>query len=147
MGPHQGLAVGDFAQRAAPLPPDADGGRPLLGKGRVVQGEQAVGWAARAEVGDPALVEGDGVPVGIGEQVLEALGRGASDGGCDRLAGLARQISEEAGNVTLQALAAPPPAEQVGEWFEVRVQFRQGGRSRLRYSSHHVPMMPRVLTK
>jgi hypothetical protein len=51
----------------------------LLGKGGVVQHEDAAFGTLLAQGPHPSAIELEGVPIGIGEQVLEALGGGARE--------------------------------------------------------------------
>jgi hypothetical protein len=78
VGTHHNLAVGPLAQRPTVLTSDSHGGFALLGKGGVVQHEEDAAFGTLLAQGPHAsAIELEGVPIGIGEQVLEALGGGS----------------------------------------------------------------------
>ena len=67
---HGGLAVGDLAERPAVLPRDPDRVRPLLGKARAIENEDARAIGDRAAQVSPDPL---GRPGRIGDEMLEGL--------------------------------------------------------------------------
>src|SRR6185437_12905403 len=101
------LAVGLLAQRPAVLTLDADGVLALLGEGGVVDDEDRLGVGqALGHAGAVASPEGLLIPVGLVDEVLEALvgvldaelGRQV-DAGDQRLDALAFAVLEQAAEV------------------------------------------------
>jgi hypothetical protein len=90
----------------------------LLGKGGVVQHEDAAFGTLLAQGPHASAIELEGVPIGIGEQVLEALGGAASECRSDGVAVFAMEVGQEPGYVALQGLATLGASEQRGEGFE-----------------------------
>ena len=118
VGTHHHLAVGPLAQGPTVLRSDSHRGFALLGKGGVVQHEDAAFGTLLAQGPHPSAIELEGVPIGIGEQVLEALGGGASHRRSDGVAVFAMEVGQEPRDVALQGLAALGASEQGGEGFE-----------------------------
>jgi hypothetical protein len=91
----------------------------LLGKGGVVQHEDAAALGTLLAQGPHAsAIELERVPIGIGEQVLEALGGGGGHRRSDGVAVFAIEVGQEPRDVALQGLAALGATEQRGEAFE-----------------------------
>jgi hypothetical protein len=91
----------------------------LLGKGGVVNYEDAATFGTLLAQGPhTGTIELLGVPISIGEQVLEALGGGASHRRSDGVAVFAMEVGQEPRDVALQGLAALGASEQGGEGFE-----------------------------
>jgi hypothetical protein len=90
----------------------------LLRKGAVVEDQYASFGTPLTQPPDPCGVQLKWVPLGIGQKMLEALGRGACYCRSDGLAVLAPQVGKQSGDVTLKTLAALAPTKQRGEGFK-----------------------------
>jgi hypothetical protein len=89
VGTHHHLAVGPLAQSSTVLTSDSYGGFALLGKGGVVKYEDAAFGTLLAQGPHTSAIELARVPIGIGKQVLQALGGSADHGRGDGVAVLA----------------------------------------------------------
>ena len=106
------LAIGDLAQGPGILAGDADRAAALLGQSRVVQHQEAVRRTLRHQGGHALLVEGLGLPGRIGQEMLQAFGRGARHRSGDGVTVFPLQVGEQTGEVALHALPAGRTAEE-----------------------------------
>ena len=120
------LAIGDLAQGPGILAGDADRAAPLLGQPGVVQHQEAVRRTLRHQGLHALLVEGLGLPGRIGQQMLQAFGRGPRHRGGDGVTVLPRQVGQQTREVALHALPAGRAAEERREGRQVGREFWQG---------------------
>ena len=112
-GAHHHLAVADLAQRARILRLDSHRLRPFLGQSGVVEDQHPARRRVDGQQAlDARLIQGCRIPGRIGQQVLQAFGRGSGDCRRDGLCGLVRQVGEQTGEVALHTVAAGVPPEQ-----------------------------------
>src|SRR5262249_32527998 len=121
------LAVVDLAEAATPLPLHADGGVALLGEGRGVEDEDAVGAAQllaylRGQFGQPGMV----VPGGLSDEPLEGVAFVIVEVG-DRLDVLVLQAGEQSGDIGTGMRGLFAALEQFDEGIEEAFQAGQDG--------------------
>jgi hypothetical protein len=116
VGTHHHLAVGSLAQRPTILTSDSNRGFAFLGKGGVVQHEDGAAFGTLLAQGPhTSAIEFLRVPIGIAEQVLEALGGGSGHRRGDGIAVFAIEVGQEPCDVALQGVAALGATKQRGE--------------------------------
>ena len=93
VGRDDDLTIGDLAKCARILTGHADRAASLLGQPGVVQDQEALGRTLGDEGAHALLVEGPRLPGRIGQEMLQAFGRGPRHRGGDRVTVLARQRS------------------------------------------------------
>src|SRR5262245_31222453 len=120
------LAIGDLAEGPRILTDHANRAAPLLGQPGVVQYQEALRWTLGHEGLDALLVEGLRVPGRIGQEMLQAFGRGPCHRRGDGVTVLARQVGQQAREVALHALPAGRAAEERCEGLKIRGKFWQG---------------------
>jgi len=120
LGAYHYLTVGPLAQSPTTvLASDSHGGFPLLRKGGVVQHKDATTCGTLLAQGPHAsAIELEGVPIGIGKQMLQVLGGSARECRGNGIAVLAIEVGKEPGYVALQGLAALGATKQRGEGLE-----------------------------
>ena len=126
VGTDDDLAIGDLAERAGILAGHPDRAAPLLGQPGVVQHQKALGRTLRHQGLHALLVEGLGLPGRIGQEMLQAFGRGPRHRRGDGVTVLARQVGQQPCEVALHALPAGRAAEERREGCQVGGEFRQG---------------------
>src|SRR5262249_31989123 len=119
------LAVVDLAQAAAPLPLHPDRGTPLLGEGRRVEDQHAVGAAQlladlASQLGEPGLVG----PRGLADELLQRLAFLVVQVG-DGLDVLVLQRGDQAGDVVAGVGCLLAPLEVLDEGVEEAFQAGQ----------------------
>jgi hypothetical protein len=112
-GAHHHLAVANLAQRARILRGYADRFGAFLGQPSIVKDQHACGRRMQGQQAlDAGLIERLCVPGGIGEQVLQALGRGSRHRGRDGIRGLVGQVREQPREVAFPAVSAGVSSEE-----------------------------------
>src|SRR5215470_5395110 len=119
------LAIGDLAQRSGILAGDANGTAPLFGQAGIVQQQEAMRWTLRHQGRHALLIESLGLPGRIGQQMLQAFGRGARHRGGDGVAVLPLQVREQTREVALHTLPTGRAAEEWREGCQVGGEFWQ----------------------
>jgi hypothetical protein len=120
------LAIGDLAEGPRILTGHPDRAAPLLGQPSVVQHEESLRWTLGHEGLDALLVEGLRVPGRIGQEMLQAFGRGRCHRRGDGVTVLARQVGQQPREVALHARPAGRAAEERREGLKIRGKFWQG---------------------
>ncbi len=93
LGTHDHLTVADLAQRAGILCCHADRLRAFLGQSGIIEDQHSCGRRVDGQqMLDACLVQGCHIPGGVGEQMLQALGRGSRHSSSDGVCGLMRQV-------------------------------------------------------
>ena len=120
------LTMSDLAQGSGILPGHADRGPSLLGQSCVVHHQDAVRRTVRYQGSDALLVESLGLPGSIGQEMLQAFGRGARDRSGDRVAVFPFQVREQTSKVAFHTLPTGRAAEKWREGGQVGGEFWQG---------------------
>jgi hypothetical protein len=118
------LATPNLTQRPGVLRSDSDRSSSFLWQAGIVEHEDAICHRMQGEETlHTRFVQLQRVPGRVSEQVLQAFDRGSGNDIRNGVTRLVRQISEQAGQITLHAVSARVSAKQRRKWLQKGRQF------------------------
>jgi hypothetical protein len=97
----------------------------LLGQPGVVEDQEALGWTLHHQGRHAVLVEGLGLPGRIGQEMLQAFGRGPRHGRGDGVTVLARQVGQQPREVARHTCPTGRTAEEGRKGGQIGGKLRQ----------------------
>jgi hypothetical protein len=125
LGADNHLAIANLAERPGVLSRHSNGSAAFFGQTGIVKDQDPA--RDRMQVEEPfhaGFIQGEWIPDGVGEQVLQAFQGGSSAHLRDGLARFMRSISRQPSQVALHAVLAAVSAQQGSKWLQERRQFR-----------------------
>lgn len=143
LGTDHDLAVALFAQRSRVLRLHADRRLTVFGQAGVIEHHYSMCRAPLDEQADPLFVEGERIPGGVGQQLLQLLQRGCRHRLGNGLTVFAWQIGQQAGDVAFHRATTGRTPKQRGKWRQKGCQFWQGiGRAFGQHERFHAASLP-----